>query len=353
MRWLVRHAWRIVVCAALLALEPASTSYADTGTQPVIWCSADLVTEAENSSDPDVVAQQKARRSECQGDSAATVRALTSLLPDMRNRYKGDGTHWIDFGRTYFYALLATHDNDGARRFLNEFENGWKPAPEEREFWGGDYVRSFAAYVADDSAVVRTPDMTAAHTLDPHLTYALNDLRAKDGDDAIREQLAVADTGSLYGLMLGNLYAEQHAWPQAFAAWVKAAAAGPGFAQPEFYTLDRWNESALEMIYYYRAHAPERAPDATVSCGSPHDLAVVEQLALALPQAGGADASRIIDAVIAGGTDARVNIETKGAFTAYFELHGGAWHAVATAPAKVAFPNGCANPRFVNHPSGA
>jgi hypothetical protein len=195
--------------------------------------------------------------------------------------------------------------------------------------------------------------MTAAHALDPHLTYALDDLRAKDLDDAVSEQLAVADTGSLYSLMLGNLYAQQRAWPQAFSAWVAAAAAGPGFAQPEFYTLDRWNESALEMIYYYRARAPGQAPADTVFCGSPHDLAVVEDLALGLPQAGGADASRIMDAAIVGGTHARVDIETKGQVAAYFELHGGAWQAVAKPPAKVAFPNGCANPKFVNHPSGA
>jgi len=248
-------------CTVLVALASSRAACADavSGGTPVIWCAAAFNTDAENSSDQNVIALQIARRALCSGDAAATTRALTALLPDMQRRYTGDGTHWIDFGRTYFYSLLATRQDDAARRFLNVFENGWKAVPEERAFWNGEYVKSFAGYVGDDGAVVRTPDMVSAHSLDPHLGAALADLKANDLDGAIREKLAGADTGSLYSLMLGNLYAQQRAWPQAFAAWVQAAAAGPGFAQPEFYTLDRWNESALEMIYYFRAHAPDRA----------------------------------------------------------------------------------------------
>jgi hypothetical protein len=37
---------------------------------------------------------------------------------------------------------------------------------------------------------------------------------------------------------------------------VTAADAGPSQPALEFYVLDRWNISALEMLYYYRMHAP-------------------------------------------------------------------------------------------------
>jgi hypothetical protein len=341
-------------CAASFALFAAARVPATADApQPIIWCASDLVSDAQSTSDRYVLSYQAARRALCDGDAAATVRALGAILPDMRSRYKTDGTHWIDYGRTYFYALLATHDDAGARRFLDQFENDWKLAPEERAFWGGDFAHSFAAYVADDAAVPRTPDQAAQHKLDPHLTYALADLGAKDPADATAEVQAVADTGSLYALMLGNLYAQQHDWPHAFAAWIAAAAAGPGSPQMEFYALDRWNVSALEMIYYYRAHAPAQVPAASVFCGSPHDLAVVEQLALGLPQSTGLDATHIVDASIAGGVHARVDVESKGEVALYFDLLGGQWQPVARPAATVAFPNGCPNPRFINRPSGS
>jgi hypothetical protein len=303
---------------------------------PAIWCAVNFGSDAESTNDGVVLAYQSARSALCQGDAAATVRAMQAILPDMRTRYKADGTHWIDYGRTYFYALLATHDDAGARRFLDEFENDWKPGPQERAFWNGDFVHSFTGYVAEDSAV---------H--DPHLTYALADIGAKDLTSATGEVQTVAGTGSLYALMLGNLYAEQHDWAHAFAAWIAAAAAS---ASPPTSALDRSNISALEMIYNYRAHAPMQAPAPSVFCGSPHDIATVEQETLALPQSAGLDGTHIIDASIVGGAHARVDVESKGQFAAYFELSGGRWQS-ARPSATIAFPKGCLNPSFVNRPS--
>jgi hypothetical protein len=106
------------------------------------------------------------------------------------------------------------------------------------------------------------------------------------------------------------------------------------------------------LIYNYRAHAPAQAPVQTVFCGSPHDLATVEALALALPQSAGLDATHIVDASIAGGAHARVDVESKGEFAAYFDLVNGQWQPIPRAQKSVTFPAGCPNPRFVNHPSG-
>jgi len=349
----LRRAFMSGACAATLTLVSPGGARAQAPATPAIWCAGNAFgTDSESSSDPFVAAYQHARQALCAGDASAAVRALTELLPDWRTRYRNDGNHGIDYGRTYFYALLATHDDDGARRFLNEFEGDWKSAQEERQFWGSDWVHSFAGYVADDAQVQRSPDNAAAHKLDPHMTYALADVKASDLPDAIREQQTLANTGSLYDLMLGNLDAQERDWPHAFTAWIAAAGDGPDMPQMEFYTLDRWNVSALEMIYYYRAHAPGSAAPTGTYCGSPHDLATVESLALALPQGSGLDQTYIMDASIAGGVHARVGLQTKGEYFAYFDASGDQWKVLAKAPAGVTFPAPCPGAHFVNHPSG-
>ncbi len=319
--------------------------------RPLIWCATDLLSDTESTPNPTMLAYQRARRELCAGQAAAAVAGFAAIAPTIAKAFQYDGTHGIDFDRTYFYALLAARDDAAARNFLTQVEGNWKPAAEERAFWNAQYAASFAGYVADDSSVFRTPDMADAHKLDRHLNYALADVRAGNVRGAIQEKLADADRGSLYALMLGNLYVQQRDWPEAFAAWIDAAGEGPGVAMPEFYTLDRWNVSALEMLYYYRQHAPPLAPVPTVFCGSPTDLATVEALALKLPQAAGLDASMIMDAAIVGGTHARVDLQTKGQYTAYFTLEGGSWER-GTQPITVVFPAGCPNPRFVSRPSG-
>lgn len=223
---------------------------------PTIWCSTPLLTDSEKDVGTTIAAYQRARRELCAGDFAAARAGFAAILPTMRTGFQTDGTHWIDFGRSYFYALLASGDANGARAFLTSLENTWKATSAERFFWNEDYPDSLAAYVADDGRVLRDPDQQAEHKLNPLLTEALQADRAGRVDDAIADMKADPDTGSLYRLMLGNLYAQKRSWPEAFSAWVAAAAAGPGFPQPGWYSLDEWNISALEMIYYYRAHAP-------------------------------------------------------------------------------------------------
>jgi hypothetical protein len=239
-----------VLLIALLVPRTAAAS------PPTIWCSTPLVADSEKDPGVTMAAYQRARRELCAGDFAAARAGFAAILPTMRTGHQTDGTNWIDFGRSYFYALLATGDANGARTFLTSFENTWKATSAERFFWNEDYPDSFAAYVADDGRVLRDPDQQAEHKFNPLLTAALQAVRAGNLDDAIADMKADPDTGSLYSLMLGNLYAQKRTWPQAFTAWVAAAAAGPGFPQPEWYSLDEWNVSALEMIYYYRAHAP-------------------------------------------------------------------------------------------------
>jgi hypothetical protein len=46
-------------------------------------------------------------------------------------------------------------------------------------------------------------------------------------DEAVADMKTVRATGSLYVLMLGNLYAQKRDWPNAFQTWLEAAAAGP------------------------------------------------------------------------------------------------------------------------------
>ncbi len=89
------------------------------------------------------------------------------------------------------------------------------------------------------------------------------------------------------------------------------------------------------------------------SCGSPTDLATVERLALQLPQTRGLPSTSIMDAV-ARGNYARVDVETKGVYAAYFQYRNGAWRPAAQSDIETGLPNAhlCHNPHFVNRPSG-
>jgi hypothetical protein len=75
--------------------------------------------------------------------------------------------------------------------------------------------------------------------------------------------MSTVESGSLYDLMRGDLYAQQHDWDHAFAYWKTAAEDPTPSPQMEFYVMDQWNEAALDMLYYYRAHAPQKPPGAS------------------------------------------------------------------------------------------
>jgi len=243
---------------ALLAALAFVAAAAPASARTTLWCSSELPTGSEQTADATLLAYQRARSKLCAGDVAGAVSGLAAIAPAMKATHRNDGTHYLDFARSYFYALLAARHDAEARRFLSSVERDqqWKPATAERLFWKGDYPASFAAYVADDARVLRNPDQQAAHTRDPHLIAALQAVRAGKLDAAVSDMKAVTDSASLYALMLGNLYAQKRDWPEAFATWVGAAAAGPEFPMMEWYVFDEWNFAALEMLYYYRAHAP-------------------------------------------------------------------------------------------------
>jgi hypothetical protein len=354
-----------VISAISIGLPESSTSSAvasvtssASGTSPsiMVWCSAAQASDLE-SAPPNVewlANYQHAHQALCAGD-AATARAGFSAMLAFMNKYEvTDGSAYIDYARSYFYSLLAAHDDQGARSFLTTWEAGkWKAGQGERLFWNEDYTDSFAALVAQDGNVYRNPDQRAAHTIDPHLLYALHAVRFGELDDAAREMQAVTDTADLYLLMLGDIYAQERHWPQAFTTWVAAADIPPSFAEPGWVSMQHWNYSALEMMYYYRAHAPAYAAAPQFSCGSPTDLVAVDSLALKLPETTGLAASRIMDSVVSG-PYARVDVETKGVFAAYFQFSGGAWMPVAQSDVKATLPNPelCRNPQFVNQPSG-
>ncbi len=90
---------------------------------PTIWCSTPLLTDSEKDVGTTIAAYQRARRELCAGDFAAARAGFAAILPTMRTGFQTDGTHWIDFGRSYFYALLASGDANGARAFLTSLEN--------------------------------------------------------------------------------------------------------------------------------------------------------------------------------------------------------------------------------------
>ncbi len=247
-----------IACALPAGAQTRPTPAPSRPATPSVWC-----IDVEDPQPPfDQIKQYvtfaHAAQALCAGDATGAATSLAAILPAMKARIN-DGTWWIDYGRAYFYALIATHDGDAALRWLKDF-GAWNPRPNERLFWSGNDAGSFAAYVADDPSVPRSPDEQAAYKGDPRLAAALAALKAGDlpGAEALMQQSVAQYGGSLRLVMLGNLYAQQRNWPQAFAAWLSAANAGSDVIEMEFSTLDTWNVAALEMIYYYRAHAPAR-----------------------------------------------------------------------------------------------
>jgi hypothetical protein len=226
---------RVSIVAAFLA---ASTAMAPAATpHPVFWCDWKLDTSTAK-----VDAQGLAWRKLCNGDAEGARLILAPMKSAMEQR-KGDGSYWVDYEKLYFYTLLATHHDAEAFHLLTDTGSNqppWKPATAERHFFDGRYVDAFADLVADEHGFLAGDP--GSQTPSPQLPVALADVRSGDLAGAIAEVKQV-DEGSIYDLMLGNLYAQQRDWPHAFTYW-----------------MDQWNEEALEMMYYYRAHVPTTAP---------------------------------------------------------------------------------------------
>jgi hypothetical protein len=234
--------------AATAAISPAATPH------PVFWCDWQLDRSTDKTD-----AQGLAQRKLCNGDAEGARLILAPMLPSMIRR-QGDGSVWVSYEILYFYTLLASHHDPEAYRLLADRGPNTvtaTPAPAERAFFDGKYADSFADLVADDAGWGAGDP--GSHVLSPHLPAALAKVRSGDVAGAIHE-MATVESGSLYDLMRGNLYAQQRDWDHAFSFWKTAAEDQTLAPQMEFYVMDEWNESALDMMYYYRAHAPVRPP---------------------------------------------------------------------------------------------
>jgi hypothetical protein len=353
---------RAAACVAVFAisglpLASASAADGDAAAPDSLWCVALAEKAAENELAGQIV---RADHELCAGRAAAAADILTKILQPVLNTHEL-GFAWFDFHALYLYALIASNRADAAARYLRTDIDATQRDPAERAFFDGKYADSFAAYLAEDDQLVRSPDQRDAHKLSPYLQNAAADLRAGELPDAIAEDLADGEDASLYLLMKGDLFAQARRWPEAFSAWVAAASRGSDAPGMEIVSTDQWNADALDMIYYYRAHAPAHEAADPFTC----DLAKVESLALRQPAAAGLDASRIMDAATrsdpAPGHStlyARVDLESKGSQAMYFGLEPpSTWTVLNAAPSNVVFPNArfpnhCQNASFVNHPSG-
>jgi hypothetical protein len=231
------------------------------GLAATLWCSPSVVSQGGTAEgEPQLSAGEQAL---CSGDYGKAVAAFTSIVPYW-SKNRNDGRYWIDTARGYFYALIATGAVAKARNFLTSLESaqGWKAADADHLYWNGSPLASFKAYGSQASTIDGMPGSGR----DPIVDKGAAAGAAGNLDAAIAILSQPSDASgpstdpSLQKLMLGNAYAAQRRWPQAFAAWVQAA--NSGHEVPEFDTLDSWNISALEMIYYYHPHLP---PDARTS----------------------------------------------------------------------------------------
>lgn len=168
--------------------------------------------------------------------------------------WRNDGRWWEDTQRGYIYSLIAARDDAKARNVLTalEAEEKWKASKGDRLFWDGSPQAAFAAYAASSDSMEqdgpKDPNIMQAAQTHGDWNAAITLLSKPSGawgpSSVKSEQL----------LMLGDAYATQRNWREAYTAWVRAADAG--HAVPEWDFFDPYNISALEMIYYYRAHIP-------------------------------------------------------------------------------------------------
>ena len=222
----------------------------------VVWCS--LRTLIPSPVNPSEVTYNRAERDLCGAQYARARVEFASIVPYASKYDVINGSEWIDVARGYFYALVASGDYEPARRFLTSLETNqrWQLHASDRLFWEGSPRAAFAAYATEARALF-VDDSTVG---DRNVLNAAQAMSGGNIDAAIADlQNPVSDCGSctinsLQLLMLGNAYEVQRRWPQAFATWV--AAANAGHIVPEYDTLDEWNLSALEMLYYYRIHQP-------------------------------------------------------------------------------------------------
>ncbi|HEY6395718.1 MAG TPA: hypothetical protein VIX12_09900, partial [Candidatus Binataceae bacterium] len=245
------------------ALTPAAGSpLAKVGATPTpergrtVWCST--ATPMARSVSADGADYDRAESNLCNGQFTLASTQFAAIVPSAFKYDASNGRKLIDIARGYFYSLVASGYDAAARAFLTRLETyySWQPHPSDRLFWTDNPKGAFAAYAAEASSLFLDDSMVG----DTNVMIAARAMSSGDVNAAIADlQFPVNDCGactinSLQLLMLGDAYEAQRRWPEAFSAWIRAA--NSGHIVPEFDTLDEWNLSSLEMIYYYRVHRP-------------------------------------------------------------------------------------------------
>jgi hypothetical protein len=211
----------------LLAIDPSdgdATTYSASGLRAAtLWCPGGSQHTLGASTVKEIAAFDAAQNDLCTGNFARARARFAADLNVMRANHRYDGRRWLDFALDYEYALLAVHADDDAARFLRSIDDNRVPNAADRLYFAGKYAAAITAY------------------------------------DAIQKRMSAGSgydtSGSFAGLLAGNAFARERRWPDAFAAWIGAA--GTGHTVPGWDAFDDWNLDALQMIYYYRAHAPQ------------------------------------------------------------------------------------------------
>jgi hypothetical protein len=251
------------VAGSLVAGSPLAVVRATPTPEPgTVWCSTR--TPVNGPSGPEVP-EDRAERNLCNGQFMLARTQFASIVPVV---FKNYDSGWFNIARGYFYSLIASNDNARARNFLTRLETydgPWQPPISDRLIWSNNPKAAFAAYATEaTNENSKLPDPPVKGLM--NVRNAAQAMSAGDVEGAIADlqdpklfQQPSYGCGpctvySLQLLMLGNAYEVQRRWPEAFATWVRAA--DFGHAVPEYDFFDNWNFSALEMIYYYRAHKP-------------------------------------------------------------------------------------------------
>jgi len=245
----------LVIVISGLALVPTAACAYEIPPASTVWCSG----AAEKTLQP-VNDQQatfgNAWAALCQGKFTAARDAFASIIS--YRVWMSDGSWGIDTQRGYYYSLIASGDALKARHVLTSVEAQqdpkWQAHEADHLFWSGDMPAAFAAYAKEAGGLEGPQDSGR----DPYIDAAARSTGDMNAVIAILSKPSGATGGSTVNslelLMLGNAYETQRRWPEAFATWARAASSG--HAVPEYDFLDEWNLSAMEMIYYYRAHLP-------------------------------------------------------------------------------------------------
>jgi hypothetical protein len=190
----------------------------------------------------------------CSGRYADAVAAYAAVVPYWR-AHQTDGRNWLIAARGYFVALLATGRDAQAQQFLETIGAGDKHlSAGDRLFIDADLKGAFRWFGAHADGFDGPPPEPP----DAAITDAAKALQAGDRKAALAalkrpsNSTGPSSNHSEQLLMLGDLYASQREWNEAFATW--AAAANQGHAVPEYDTFDSYNLAALEMLYYFRGH---------------------------------------------------------------------------------------------------